>query len=128
MSKHRGSCHCGAVSFEAKGEFTQAISCNCSICQKKGSLLAFVPETAFKLVSGEAALTDYQFGKKNIHHTFCKTCGVTPFSSGQAPDGTKVKAPEPWKKLPGIAIGTAPGLPFHGADGGYVAVVGDELR
>ena len=92
MSKHRGSCHCGAISFEAKGEFTQAISCNCSICQKKGSLLAFVPETAFKLVSGEAALTDYQFGKKNIHHTFCKTCGVTPFSSGQAPDGTKVKA------------------------------------
>ncbi len=92
MSKHHGSCHCGAVSFEAEGDFENAISCNCSICQKKGTFLAFVPESAFQLLSGESSLTDYQFGKKKIHHTFCKTCGVTAFASGQAPDGTKMKA------------------------------------
>jgi hypothetical protein len=65
-----------------------ALSCNCSICSKRGSLLAFAPETAFKLVKGEKDLTDYLFGAKTIHHYFCSTCGILPFgaamNNGQA--------------------------------------------
>ncbi|MEZ0392759.1 MAG: GFA family protein [Pseudobdellovibrionaceae bacterium] len=92
MEKRKGSCHCGKVQFEAKGNFNEALSCNCSICQRKGTLLAFVPETDFQLHSGDNSLTDYQFGKMRIHHTFCSTCGVQAFSSAQMPDGTKMKA------------------------------------
>ena len=40
---YRGSCHCGKVTYEAEGEITGAVSCNCSICSKRGSLLWFVP-------------------------------------------------------------------------------------
>lgn len=93
MEKHIGSCHCGKVKFEAIGDFKKVASCNCSICQKKGTLLAFIPDSDFKLISGADVLTDYQFGKKKIHHTFCSICGVTAFASGSRPDnGAPVKA------------------------------------
>ncbi len=90
--KYQGSCHCGAVKFEVEGDFTQGLSCNCSICRRKGTLLGFIPEAAFHLLSGQNNLTDYQFGKKIIHHTFCKICGVTAFATGQAPNGEVMKA------------------------------------
>jgi len=83
-----GSCHCGKVRYEARADLRSVVSCNCSICQRTGSLLAFVPETAFTLLSGEDALTDYQFNKKVIHHVFCSTCGVRSFARGKGPDGT----------------------------------------
>lgn|SRR5690606_13142532 len=92
METRQGSCHCGEIKFEATGDFTNVISCNCSICMKKGSLLSFVPEASFVLKTGENSLSDYQFNKKMIHHTFCKNCGVSAFSSGQMPDGTKIRA------------------------------------
>lgn len=90
--KHTGSCHCGKVKYEVEMNVENAISCNCSICMKRGTLLDFVPETNFKLLSGEADLQDYQFNKKIIHHLFCKTCGVVSFAKGSAPDGTKMIA------------------------------------
>jgi hypothetical protein len=78
-----GSCHCGAVRYEVTFERpTKAIACNCSICSRAGWLLAFVPQTAFRLITGEDALTDYQFGVMKSHHPFCKTCGVRAFSRG----------------------------------------------
>ena len=60
----------------------KAFACNCSICSRNGWLLAFVDEAAFRLIAGEDALRDYQFGKRRIHHRFCGQCGVRPFSQG----------------------------------------------
>ncbi len=90
--KHLGGCHCGKVRFEVDINLEKAISCNCSICMKRGSLLDFVPESNFKLLSGEAELKDYQFNKRVIHHLFCKNCGILSFGKGAAPDGTKMVA------------------------------------
>ena len=90
--KQKGSCHCGKVKFEAEVETSKAMACNCSMCQRKGTLLSFVPADKFKLLSGQDNLTDYTFNKKTIHHTFCKTCGVTAFASGSMPDGSAMKA------------------------------------
>ena len=53
--KYRGSCHCGAVAFEVEGEIKSAMSCNCSICQRKGSLLWFVPRETLKPLTPEVA-------------------------------------------------------------------------
>lgn len=92
MEKCTGSCHCGKVKFEVEIDLSNGISCNCSMCLRKGTVLSFVPEKQFKLISGADNLTDYQFNKKVIHHTFCKTCGVTAFATGQLPDGTPMKA------------------------------------
>lgn len=70
----------------------KAFACNCTICSRVGWLLAFVPPTAFRLVKGEDALTDYQFGKKHIHHVFCKTCGARSFSRGSDGKGKEMVA------------------------------------
>jgi hypothetical protein len=68
------------------------LSCNCSMCGRSGTMLAFVPATEFTLRSGEDALTDYQFNKHVIHHLFCNVCGIKSFARGQKPDGTKTVA------------------------------------
>ena len=54
--------------------------------------LAFVPEAAFTLVKGQDDLRDYQFNKHNIHHLFCKTCGVASFARGTRRDGAPMIA------------------------------------
>ncbi|MBC7832117.1 MAG: GFA family protein [Hyphomicrobium sp.] len=89
---YQGSCHCGQVAYEADTDLRLVVSCNCSICRKRGTLLTFVPEDKFSLKSGGEALTDYLFNKKVIHHVFCPTCGVGSFARGIRPDGAKMVA------------------------------------
>src|SRR5580698_2189110 len=91
--KHSGGCHCGRVRYDVTMDLEKpVIGCNCSMCGKKGTLLAFVPTTEFKLVSGEGSLTSYKFNKKVIDHLFCSNCGVTSFARGKKPDGTPMIA------------------------------------
>lgn len=85
-----GGCHCGLVRFETTVDLASVLACNCSICTKKGLLFAFVPEERFALRAGTDDLADYQFGRKTIHHEFCRSCGVEAFARGTAPDGTRM--------------------------------------
>jgi hypothetical protein len=89
---YSGGCHCGRVRYVADADLSRVMSCNCSICRKRGALLAFVPAGKFKLASGADALTDYQFNKKIVHHLFCDTCGVSSFARGTGPDGAEMVA------------------------------------
>ncbi len=89
--QYHGSCHCGKVAFEAEGEIAGAISCNCSMCQKRGALLWFVPREKLQ-VTGESELTTYTFNKHVIKHRFCKHCGILPFGEGVDPKGNKMAA------------------------------------
>jgi hypothetical protein len=89
-----GGCHCGKVRYRVTGLDLEkpVIACNCSICGRSGSMLAFVPAEKFELVSGEEALRDYTFNKNSIHHLFCTTCGIKSFARGAMPDGTPMAA------------------------------------
>ena len=87
---YTGGCHCGRVRYEVTLALGQVISCNCSICSKKGHLLTFVGADQFQLLSGEDALTDYQFNKHAVHHLFCSTCGIQSFTWGTGADGQKM--------------------------------------
>lgn len=78
---YRGNCHCGAFIFEVKApEIKSAMSCNCSICTKKGYLW-FFPREPITVVKGEGSLKEYAFGpKQTIHlvsHIYLGTIDVT---------------------------------------------------
>ena len=110
---HHGSCHCGAVRYQVELDLEQpAIQCNCSMCARSGTLLAFVPEAKFSLAQGEDQLTDYQFHKHVIHHVFCKTCGIKPFARGTMPHGPMVAINV--RCLDGFDVAATPVMPFDG--------------
>lgn len=92
MAKYTGSCHCGAVRFEVDADISQVGACNCSMCRRAGTLLAFVPASQFTLLSGQEALTSYKFNRHVIDHVFCSRCGIKPFARGTAQDGTPMIA------------------------------------
>jgi hypothetical protein len=108
-----GGCHCGAVRYRVTTALEGGITCNCSICQKTGTTLTFVPPAAFELLSGAEALTDYQFGKRRIHHLFCSRCGIRSFARGAKPDGTELVAVNV-RCLDGVDLASVPTRSFDG--------------
>jgi hypothetical protein len=108
-----GGCHCGQVRFEVTTDLAQVISCNCSICAKRGLLLTFVAPQQFALRAGGHDLADYQFNKKVIHHQFCPVCGVESFAQGSKPDGTPMVAIN-IRCLEGVDIAALKPTPFDG--------------
>jgi hypothetical protein len=66
-------------------DIAEVIACNCSRCRRLGSLLAFAPLAQFKILSGDAELTSYEFNRHMIRHQFCSTCGIQSFAIGKNP-------------------------------------------
>lgn len=89
LKTYHGSCHCGAVTFEADLDLSQStFRCNCSICRRTRFWPAVAREGGFRLLSGEAELTQYLFNSRKNQHYFCRHCGVRPFGVGtQTPIG-----------------------------------------
>ena len=84
-SIHHGSCHCGRIAFDLEGEVKNVIDCNCSMCRRRGALLAFFPREALTLTTKEGDYGTYRFHKEHIAHHFCPTCGIAPFSEATHP-------------------------------------------
>jgi hypothetical protein len=87
---YAGSCHCGAVRFEADLDLTQSsYRCNCSICRRNRFWPAVAMPDQFRLLAGGEMLTEYRFNTKKNQHFFCKVCGVRAFGVGNdTPVGT----------------------------------------
>lgn len=90
--KYQGSCHCGRIAFEVEGELKQAMDCNCSICQRMGSLHWFLPRDSLRLLMPEGDLATYTFGTATVKHHFCPVCGIHPFGEGTDPAGNRKAA------------------------------------
>ena len=92
LKTYHGSCHCGAVRFEADLDLTQGTyRCNCTICRRTRFWPAVASEGGFRLLAGESDLTEYLFNTRKNQHFFCRHCGVRAFGVGnETPIGKMV--------------------------------------
>ena len=115
--KHKGSCHCGAIRFEFSGpEITDGVRCNCSLCKRKGVMMATFTITADELsiISEEGVLAAYQFGTGAAQHFFCRRCGIYPFH-------TLMSKPDHYRVNTGcIEAAKSSSLPFTVFDGAAI--------
>lgn len=110
---YRGSCHCGRIAFEVEGTIESALACNCSICQRKGSLLWFVPRDKFRLLTPEQNASTYTFNKNVIQHRFCPNCGIHPYAEGTDQKGNRMAAIN-IRCLEGVDLASIPVTHFDG--------------
>ena len=110
---YRGSCHCRQIAFEAEGEIKQLMSCNCSICSRKGSLLWFTPREKFRLLTPDAKMSTYTFNKHFIKHHFCPICGMHPFAEAVDRAGKPTAAVNA-RCLENFDFNSVPAQPFDG--------------
>jgi hypothetical protein len=80
MTRYRGMCHCGSVTFEVSANPSHLVVCNCSICSAKGAVYLPVSEvSSLRITAGESELTAYQFNTRTATHLFCRHCGIHTF-------------------------------------------------
>jgi hypothetical protein len=86
---HQGSCHCGAIRFEATFDLNEGIrKCNCSYCFKTGYRKAFAYGDNVVVTAGEDNVGHYAaqpstWPPGTIDHMFCQHCGTQVFSRGK---------------------------------------------
>ena len=75
---HRASCHCGAVQLllHLPEGIVDPRRCDCSICRRKGAIVASVPLSGLTVLQGVDVLRLYQFNTNTAKHYFCSVCGI----------------------------------------------------
>lgn len=76
--KHRAKCHCGSVvlEFNLPEGLIDLRRCDCSMCRRRGAIVASVPLKGITVVRGQDKLRVYQFNTKTAKHHFCEICGI----------------------------------------------------
>jgi hypothetical protein len=90
-----GSCLCGAVKYEVRGDLQQTLYCHCGRCRKaSGSAFAtnaLVATKDFVVVQGEDTLKKFST-PAGVHRYFCGNCGSPIISSRDSmPDIVRVR-------------------------------------
>ena len=111
--RYQGSCHCGRVKFEVEGELAGAASCNCSMCQRKGMLMWFVPRAQLQVTTPDKDASTYTFNKHVIRHRFCPVCGIHTHGEGVDPKGNPMAAIN-IRCLEGVDLDAVPVRQFDG--------------
>ncbi len=74
----KGSCLCGAVSFEISGDVATIYQCHCSLCRKvsgsSSNSALIVAADQFEWISGQNSINKYTT-ETGFKSEFCKGCG-----------------------------------------------------
>ena len=75
---HKGQCHCGSVKFTVRLEngLIEPRRCNCSMCRRRGAVVASARLEDLTIDEGEEVLSLYQFNTHTARHYFCSRCGI----------------------------------------------------
>ncbi|MEW7864559.1 GFA family protein [Aeromonas diversa] len=76
--KHKATFHCGSVEFELSlpDGLVDVRRCDCSLCRRRGAVVASVPLADINIIKGSEHLKCYQFNTKTAKHYFCSNCGI----------------------------------------------------
>lgn len=77
-SKHSATCHCGVVKLELSlpNGLVDVRRCDCSLCRRRGAIVASVGLSDINIVTGLNELSVYQFNTRTAKHYFCRRCGI----------------------------------------------------
>jgi hypothetical protein len=77
-AEHHARCHCGAVvlALQLPDGIVDPRRCNCSLCRRRGAIVASVPLDGLTVVEGAQVLKLYQFNTHVAEHYFCGRCGI----------------------------------------------------
>ena len=89
----KGSCSCGAVSWEVEGEMRPVVACHCTQCRKQtGHYFAATNTSNDNLtITGGDHLTWYE-ASESAKRGFCKHCGSALFWKPDGRDYTSILA------------------------------------
>ena len=92
---HTGSCLCGNVRYEVRGNLGPGFYCHCSRCRKAGGSAfaanVLVATKDFVVVSGKESLKDFSTAE-GVHRLFCGNCGSPIISRRDSlPDVVRVR-------------------------------------
>lgn len=75
---HQASCHCGAVQLRLTlpHGLEQLRRCDCSMCRRRGAIVASVAFDGIEILQGQDDLRCYQFNTMTAKHYFCRHCGI----------------------------------------------------
>ena len=104
----KGSCLCGAVKYELKGEISQILLCHCSRCRKAtgSAFAALTPVRTEDLhfISGEQSIKKFD-SAPGVGRYFCQDCGSPLFSKREnAPELVRLRIGTLDTKIPTTPI------------------------
>lgn len=89
---HKGSCLCGAVTFELSGDLPAPTACHCGQCRKHSGHFEASTDVARSnlTITGSEHITWFHTPGKNVRRGFCSTCGSSLFWDPVGRDWTAI--------------------------------------
>ena len=91
--KHKGSCYCGAVTYELAGPLRPSVACHCTQCRKTSGhywSATQVPNERFKITKDDGL--KWFRSSDTARRGFCSDCGSSLFWQHDGRDATSIGA------------------------------------
>lgn len=111
------SCHCGQIQLRIEAESPETLtSCNCTICRRYGSLMAYFSSTQVEVLAADGATDRYVHGDKQIAFVRCSNCGCFTHWEGIDPNSTSDRMGVNSRLFTNLDISSIRVRRFDGAD------------